>query len=159
MSSPPKVFENERILRLLSSDYRSELTKLDLEAFPIIDDFKVEIFNTKTFMGFHLRFTSKNLGVLTGFPWWDNVDDMMTQAKGFTPLGTIDKPFEDADESWQILIWEYENFVYIMEGEEPACKEFQVWFKIDKNVFLNEWDEFKGLTESKNYQKKETERE
>ncbi|MHA2202756.1 MAG: hypothetical protein ACW991_03625, partial [Candidatus Hodarchaeales archaeon] len=86
MSSPPKVFENERILRLLSSDYRSELTKLDLEAFPIIDDFKVEIFNTKTFMGFHLRFTSKNLSVLTGFPWWDNVDDMMTRAKGFTPL-------------------------------------------------------------------------
>lgn len=156
MQPLPKVFENERILQLLSSDYRSELTKLNLETFPLIDDFEVEIFNTKSFMGFHLRFISKRHGILASFPWWDNVDDMMKRVKGFIPLGTIDKPFEDADESWQILIWEHKDFVYIMEGEEPACEEFQVWFKIDKKVFFTEWDEFKSLfAENENYRRKD----
>lgn len=62
-------------------------------------------------MGLHLRFVSAQLGVLASFSWWDNVDDTMTRVKEFIPLGTIDKPFEDADESWQILIWEHEDFV------------------------------------------------
>ena len=87
MKVPPKVFENEKALRFLSSDYRQEIKKVDFESFPLIDDFKVEVFDTESFMGLHLRFISEKFGILTSFPWWDNVDAMMARVEEFIPLG------------------------------------------------------------------------
>jgi len=55
------------------------------------------------------------------------------------PLGNLSNPFNDLEQSWQILIWEKRNYVYIMQGEEPCCLEFPIWFKVLKEKYLDEW--------------------
>ena len=138
-----EVFENDHILQLPSSNYQLELRKLDLDAFPIIDNFKMELIDTKSDMGFHLRFVSEHLGILTSFPWWDNVQDILTQTSDDSIVGSISNPFDDLEQGWQILIWEHENYVYIMEGEEPQCTEFAVWFRVGKQRYYTQWEALK----------------
>jgi hypothetical protein len=55
------------------------------------------------------------------------------------PLGSIDEPVEDADEDWQILIFERGGFVFVLEGSQPHAMEFDVWFRVPRDRYIREW--------------------
>lgn len=135
-----KIYKNERQIRLSNNNYSQELVKLDLREFPIIDDFGI-LARQRGAFGYHLYCVSPMYGLLASFPWWDHAEkDLETMKIENIPLGTIDKPFEDLEQSWQILIWEKRDYVYIMEGEDPCCIEFPVWFRVRKQRYIEEWD-------------------
>lgn len=135
----PKYFKNSQPLEISSNQYALHLVSLDLQMFPLIEDFVIKIKESSPF-GLHLYFQSDRYGKLAGFPWWDNVDKDLSR---FTiqdiPVGSIEKPFDDLEQGWQILIFQTREYVYILQGKEPCCRKFPVWFRVKREQYLNEW--------------------
>ena len=120
-------------------DYAKQIKTLDLSAFPLINDFTVQLRNAGEF-GEHIDFTSKTWGLLARFPWWDNVEkDLPTWDATKIPLGTLNEPFDDCEQSWEIVIFETGGYVYVMEGDDPCCTEFPVWFRVEHERYVAEW--------------------
>ena len=145
MPIPPlhDIFENEAPLQLASSTYKRELSTLDLDRFPEIHDFQMRLSGAKSLTDQHLQFISPTLGVLASFPWWDDANNSFFHRPGFHLFGPIDDPFSDTDQGWQILIWKHQDYIYVMEGEEPNCRDFSVWFKVHESHFINQWHQLK----------------
>jgi hypothetical protein len=134
-----KVFTNNTPLELASADYASALRSIELEAFPIIPDFAIELRESEEF-GQHIHYVSPSRGELAGFPYWDNVErDMRHFVSEDVPLGSIDEPVDDADADWQIVIFENAGHVYVMEGSEPHATSFDVWFRVPTPRYIEEW--------------------
>ncbi len=134
-----KVFSNGTALELESSDYVSALRDIELGALPIIPDFAIELRESEDF-GQHIHFVSPTRGELAGFPYWDNVErDMRHFVAEDVPLGTIDEPVDDADEDWQIVIFQHGAYVHVMEAAEPHATEFDVWFRVPRDRYIEEW--------------------
>ena len=55
------------------------------------------------------------------------------------PLGSIDEPVVDADEDWQIVVFEHGGFIYVLEGREPHATDFDVWFRVPRDRYIEEW--------------------
>ena len=122
---------------------------IDLDAFPTINDFAIELRDSEDF-GQHVHFVSPTRGELAGFPYWDNVErDMRHFVSEDVPLSSMDEPFEDTDVDWQIVIFESGGFVYVLEGEEPHATKFGVWFRVPLDRYIAEWarviDEFNPI--------------
>ena len=144
-----KVFSNPTPLQLASSDYQSALRALDPAAFPLINDFAIELRESEEF-GQHIYYVSPTRGELASFPYWDNVErDMRHFVTEDVPLGSIDEPVDDADEDWQIVIFEHGGHVHVMEGREPHATSFDVWFRVPTARYIEEWarviDEFNPI--------------
>jgi hypothetical protein len=138
-------FENDKPLKVTRANYYLEVKKINLENFPIIEDFKIELYDTQSSLGYQLRFTSDSLGIVTTFPWWDHVDQSLLELPDFIPVGTSEKPYEAADEGWCVWIWQEGEYIHILEGDDPLTMKFSVWFKVDSKLFLNEWNRIKML--------------
>jgi hypothetical protein len=83
---------------------------------------------------------SPSLGELAGFPYWDNAErDMRHFVAEDVPLGSRTEPVEDADVDWQIVIFEYRGFVYVLEGSAPHTETFDVWFRVPRDRYIAEW--------------------
>ena len=144
-----KVFSNPTPLELTSSDYPGALTAVDLDEFPLINDFAIELRDSEEF-GQHVYYVSPTRGELAGFPYWDNVErDMRHFVADDVPLGSIEEPVDDADADWQIVIFEHAGFVYVLEGAAPHTTTFDVWFRVPTDRYINEWarviDEFNPI--------------
>jgi len=50
------------------------LRTLDLAAFPVIEDFTIQLRPPDRLAGRKLDFVSPSSGLLASFPWWDHVD-------------------------------------------------------------------------------------
>jgi hypothetical protein len=134
-----RVFSNPEPLELASSDYRESLRAIELGAFPLIPDFAIELRESEEF-GQHIHFVSPSRGDLAGFPYWDNVErDMRHFVTEDVPLGPIDEPVDDADEDWQIVIFEHAGNVYVLEGSAPHTTSFDVWFRVPTARYIEEW--------------------
>ena len=134
-----KVFANPEPLELASSDYGESLDAIELNDFPIINDFAIELRDSEEY-GQHVYFVSPTRGELAGFPYWDNVErDMRHLASDDIPLSTMEEPFEEADVDWQIVIFEHSGFVYVLEGAAPHTTSFDVWFRVPSNRYIAEW--------------------
>ena len=138
-------FENDKPLKVTRANYYLEVKKINLEIFPIIEDFKIELHDTQSSLGYQLRFTSDSLGIMTTFPWWDHVNQSLLELPDFIPVGTSEKPYEAADEGWCVWIWQEEEYIHILEGDDPITTKFPVWFKVDSKLFLKEWNRIKLL--------------
>jgi len=92
--------------------------------------------------GMNLHYFNQSLNKkIASFPWWDNADkDISILCISDIPLGTLRNPFNDCEQSWQILIWEKRDYVYIMQGDDPCCSEFHIWFRVRKENCLAEWE-------------------
>ena len=143
-AGPPmkrKRFKNDTPLRLPDSGYRGHLQKLDISLFPLIGDFTVEAQDCGKYLGKHIRFTSEKHGRLASFPWWDHAERTLGKMdREQIPCGTKDDPFDDLEQGWQILIWEKDGFVCVMEGNDPLCTEFGSWFRVEKDLYISEWE-------------------
>ncbi|MEM7018068.1 MAG: hypothetical protein AAF512_12115, partial [Pseudomonadota bacterium] len=92
------------------------------EIFPEVIDFQVTLVKTAVF-GYQIEYRSKQHGCIADFPWWDNVDRDL-KSIGDIPSGTFQNPYDEFEQGWQIYIFQHEDFIYILEGESPACTEF-----------------------------------
>jgi hypothetical protein len=134
-----KVFSNSTPLELATSVYVEALVAVDLNAFPTIADFTIELRESEEY-GQHVYFVSPSRGELAGFPYWDNAErDMRHFVAEDVPLGSMMEPVDDADEDWQIVIFEHRGFVYVLEGSKPHAQTFDVWFRVPSDRYIAEW--------------------
>jgi len=134
-----RVFRNPSPLELSRSNYAESLGGVELSEFPTVPDFTIELRDSEEY-GQHVHFVSPAHGELAGFPYWDNVErDMRHFVAEDVPLGTIGEPVDDADEDWQIVIFEHGGFVYVLEGAAPHATEFDVWFRVPRDRYITEW--------------------
>src|SRR5204863_10165975 len=68
-----KVFTNPEALELPSSEYIGALSAVDVDAFPIVKDFAIELRESED-LGQHVYYVSPTRGELAGFPYWDNAE-------------------------------------------------------------------------------------
>lgn len=113
-----KWYKNEKLLRLKESQcYADSFKELDLSSFPVINDFEIRLYNQRGRLGWHLKYYSDSLGILSSFPWWDNVyKDLIGMTIDEIPIGSIDNPYDDLEQGWQLVIWQKRNYIYIIEG-------------------------------------------
>ncbi|HYS55446.1 MAG TPA: hypothetical protein VER58_16940 [Thermoanaerobaculia bacterium] len=134
-----KVFANDTPLELATSDYTSALSALDLDSFPVVPDFTIELRDSEEF-GQHVYYVSPWRGELAGFPYWNNAErDMRHLVAEDVPLGSVGEPVDDADADWQIVIFEHRGFVYVLEGAAPRTQRFEVWFRVPRDRYIAEW--------------------
>ena len=144
------MFVNPEPLELASSDYRQSLRAIELGAFPVVRDFAIELRESEEF-GQHIYYVSPSRGELASFPYWDNVErDMRHFVTEDVPLGSVEEPVDDADQDWQIVIFESDGFVHVLEGREPHATSFDVWFRVPTERYIEEWariiDEFNPVS-------------
>jgi len=98
-----------------------------------IQDFAVELIDR------HIEFMSSGER-LAWFPAWENADrDLPHLTPDDVPLGTIDEPYEDADEGWRISIYEDEGYVYIREADHPQATQFPRVFRVPGDQYMMAW--------------------
>lgn len=124
---------------ILTEDFYDSIESLPLDDFPLIEDFYIHIYKTDLF-GYHLDYRSKKYGQLSIFPWWDNIENEI-RSENNIPIGTIEHPYDDLEQGWQIYIFKRRSHVYILEGEEPCCKEFLNWYKVERDQYFERWNE------------------
>ncbi len=108
----------------------------ELDSFPTINDLAVELRDAGA-DGKHVEFRSTSKGRLAGFPAWEHAErDLRHFGAADVPLGTIDDPFEDADDGWRIAIFEHRGHVYVLEGRTPTADDFPVSFRVPRDRYL-----------------------
>lgn len=119
-------------------DYRV-LGNLPLEDFPAAENFVIEIFPDPSVPGCGLRFADSGLASAIEFPWWTTVEgDLRAWSLSDVPVGSVEDPYADFDQGWQVLIWRVDNWVFLMEGDGEDV--FRVWFRVPADRYYSEWD-------------------
>lgn len=110
----------------------------DLGSFPLVADFDVKL-RDEGDGNLHAEFVAEGKR-LAWFPAWDHVDrDLRHFIPADVPLGTLDEPYEDADESWRLMLFEHGGFVYVLEGDAPRTSDFPRFFKVPRDRYLAAW--------------------
>lgn len=105
----------------------------DLSHIRRIDDFAVELLHR------HIEYTSGGERI-AWFPAWEEAQrDLPHMTPQDVPLGSIDEPFEDADERWKIVIFEADEFVYVFEADHPQAEHFPRAFRVPLQQYLIAW--------------------
>ncbi|MDQ0112429.1 hypothetical protein [Paenibacillus harenae] len=92
-------------------------------------------------LGKHLYYYSEKFGILSSFPWWDHVDKMILEdIESAIPMGTINNPFVDVEQGWSIVIIRKREFVYLMQSNDPAANNFNRWYKVLLENYLDQWN-------------------
>ncbi len=108
---------------------------------PEIDDFFITLRQDGD-GGKHLYFVSRGRGVLAGFPFWDHADrDLRHFTLEDVPFGTEERPFQDEDESWRILIFQRDQQVVVWEGDDPSSEIYSRTFQLDADRYWSAWSE------------------
>ena len=83
---------------------------------------------------------SRKKGRLAYFPAWEHADrDLRHFTAADVPLGTMDIPYDDADDNWRIIIFEHKGFVYVLEADDPRAEDFKRWFRVARDRYLQSW--------------------
>ena len=110
----------------------------DLDAFPLVSAFDVKLRDAGD-GNLHAEFVDGGRRV-AWFPAWDHVDrDLRHFIPSDVPLGTLDEPYEDADEDWRLMLFEHGGFVYVLEGDSPRIADFPRFFKVPRDRYLAAW--------------------
>ncbi|HEX9160436.1 MAG TPA: hypothetical protein VF980_01915 [Thermoanaerobaculia bacterium] len=105
-------------------------------SFPTVNDFAVRVSNTPDR---HIEFASSQ-GRVASFPAWERADrDLRHFTPSDVPIGSMDEPFDDADENWRIVILEHKGFVYVLEADDPVAEDFPRYFRVPRNRYLTAW--------------------
>jgi hypothetical protein len=115
----------------------------ELDSFPTVNDFSVVLSETEEH---HVVFRSASRGGLASFPAWEHADrDLRHFTPSDVPLGSMDNPYEDADENWRIVLFERRGFVYVLEADDPRADDFRRWFRVPTARYLQAWAMLVGV--------------
>jgi hypothetical protein len=141
----PPSWRNESSL-IISRDDPPDLENAPLADFPLIEDFEVRLEefreSGKSWFGYHLFLFSRLRGYIAGFPWWDHAERDLARDDFRIPLGDFEHPYSDIEQGWEIVIATKDDIVYVLEGDfdTPVDEGYHTWFKVDKGVYLSEWE-------------------
>ena len=106
-------------------------------SFPTIGDFIVRVSDSPDHI---LEFGSPSKGRLAHFLAWEHADrDLRHFTPADVPLGTMDAPYDDADENWRIIIFEHRGFVYVLEADDHGAEDFPRYFRVSRDRYLQAW--------------------
>ncbi len=149
--SKEKWCENVNPLLLQDNPYngtvatKDVLKKIELEKFPLVEDIRLVVKNTDI-LGERLYYQSDEHGIIATFPWWDNIREYIKKEKIQNPLyGSLEIPFEDIEQSWNVIIFLKGDFVYFLEGNDEEYKEYYLYYKVPKDKYDKEWNNFLKL--------------
>jgi hypothetical protein len=107
---------------------------IDLTNVRAIGDFSIELRDRK------IVYLGDNGERIAWFPAWENADrDLKHFIASDVPLGSIDAPFEDSDDSWRIAIVEHDGFVYVLEADDPHAESFPRRFRVSRDAYIRAW--------------------
>jgi hypothetical protein len=103
---------------------------LTLESYPVVDDFVVRLIEREGVKFVELASAAR--GRLAWFPAWEHADrDLRHFVAADVPIGTFDRPYDDADENWTISIFEQGGWVYVDENDSrfrvPTPRYLAAW--------------------------------
>ncbi|SNT58714.1 hypothetical protein SAMN05421812_11151 [Asanoa hainanensis] len=59
------------------------------------------------------------------------------------PCGTIEKPYLDMDQGWDILVWQMDGHIFVAEGDGEGDVEpdqtYTRWFKVSRELYEAGW--------------------
>ena len=107
----------------------------------LIDDFSIALREDGD-GGMHVYFLSRARGVLAGFPYWDHADrDLRHFTLEDVPFGPEERPYEDADEGWRIVVFQRGSLVHVWEGDDPSSEDYSRRFAVDFDRYWAAWSE------------------
>lgn len=120
-----------------------------LSDYPLIEDFEVllEGVISKHKLGkeapyYFVWLFSPSRGYLTHILGADELWEVCRP--NFTPpRGDFIHPYHDLDQGWRIVLAEDDEFVYILAGgrdESAALDTYDVWFKVEKKLYIEQWE-------------------
>jgi hypothetical protein len=130
-------------------DYRNTgLTGFIPDEFPEAHDFTVEL----TVWGEDRGEESLNLAYIVSSPatricwgWWSQpVARIRAWTLADIPCGTIEAPYFDSDQGWNILVWQMDDQIFVAEGdgewdEERNQDTYTRWFKVSRELYEAGW--------------------
>ncbi len=82
---------------------------------------------------FNIAFFSQQRGFLTRFGLLGHIEwDFFEE--GFRPLN-----FWDRDQGWDQIIFDKDEYVYLLEGNFDDASGYNSWFRVRKERYLAEW--------------------
>ena len=103
-------------------------------SFPAINDFAVAVGD-----GGLIEFRSGEKR-LAWFPAWEHADrDLRHFTASDVPMGSMDDPYDDADDNWRIVLFEHRGFVYVLEADDPHATDFPRYFRVPTPRYLQAW--------------------
>ncbi|MCU1229303.1 MAG: hypothetical protein JWO97_2187 [Acidobacteria bacterium] len=139
-------FRNPRPLRLAGDEMADALETIDLNGIPVVDDFTVQLREVDDEHGSHVDFVSASHGLLTTFPAWDHAErDLRHFNPTDVPLGTLEQPYEDADDEWRIVIFAKHAYVYVFEADAPRAQSFPRFFRVTRDRYFEQWAQLLAL--------------
>jgi hypothetical protein len=107
----------------------------------------IDLANALTVGDFSIELRDRKIELVDGegkrlawFPAWENADrDLKHFIAADVPLGSIDRPFQDFDDDWQIAILEHEGFVYVLEADDPHADSYPRRFRISRDAYIRAW--------------------
>ncbi|GLW36034.1 hypothetical protein [Actinoplanes regularis] len=121
------------------------LTGFNPEEFPEAQDFVVEF--TSSEFGLNLTFRVQSLAIIMEWGWLKATDaEILSWTVGNAPRGTLQEPYHDSDQGWNVMIWEMEDHVYVAEGEgewdeDRDSNTYTMWFKVPCALYDRAWGE------------------
>ena len=107
--------------------------ELDINSFPEIEDFSISASDG-------LEFKSQSQGVLTTFPYFDNVDKALSYLPSDQIPG-LNGEWDELDQGWRVIIFPKSEYIVVMEATDPFSKEITVYYKVSKGIYKKAWDE------------------
>jgi hypothetical protein len=133
-AAPP----NDTHPKTLVLDEAVTLANLPPEVFRVVRDFGIHLRDTGQ-SGVHISFASSSEGEIARFPWWDHADaDLREMSDDDVPTGTVERPFDDVEQGWRILIWERQGHVFVMEGGGDR-RRYRRWFAVPRETYFSAW--------------------
>lgn len=108
--------------------------EFNINDIPEISDFFVSITNG-------LEFKSKDHGLLTGFPWFDNVDIAVQYLPKEQIPGLDGEVWDEEDQGWRVVIISKDEFIIVLGTNEPHGNTINSYYKVKKEIYKNTWYE------------------
>ncbi|MDZ7962880.1 MAG: hypothetical protein RMY34_34285 [Aulosira sp. DedQUE10] len=143
LNQPSYTWSNDYPLWFTSFVNPFEVEGFELDYFPLVEDFEIRLEEIADKTGnstfYQVWFFSQTLGYLARF-WGlsranylakNEVDDFSI------PLGSLDTPYQNCAQGWELIIGEQNDFVYLMEGN--FNNYYERWFKVSKTKYSEQW--------------------
>jgi hypothetical protein len=123
--------------KLVVRDNR-DLDAVDVSVFQAVSGFTVRLIDTETF-GKHIALFDGGGTQLAGFPWLDHADAELVGLFEQIRDATVEAPFQDMEQSWEILIWRKGADFFVLQGDGEEYGEFDVAFRVPADAFIAAW--------------------
>lgn len=77
--------------------------------------------------------------------WWtEPVDKIRDWTLADIPRGTVEDPYYESDQGWNLLVWQMDDDVFVAEGdgerdEQRDQNTYVRWFKVSRKLYEAGW--------------------